>query len=73
MTKKKSKVRDKALWLARDSSYHNQYVISMDKPSLGRVGLWNSDSGFVGGIKAYQSPIKLKPGEGPVKVRLVKA
>ena len=63
-------------WLARDKTKglgKRWYVVFGRRPKLGDHGCWGCvmDDGSI--LQEKDVPIKLKPGEGPVKVKLVKA
>ena len=66
------------LWLARDEKKRLEktpsYCVFRKRPRK-TSGVWYPGGGFGDGteIRPSDSPVKLKPGEGPVKVKLVKA
>lgn len=75
MAKKKAR----AMWLARDRGLYQEYWLFTTRPKPTANGTTYVPTHSVGGngvtkcsrLFPSQSPVKLKPGEGPVKVRLV--
>ena len=65
--------KEKTLWLARDKDTLKLYSIGEKMPKLNPGGLWLPYEACFDAFEwSSLSDIRLKPGEGPIKVKIVK-
>ena len=73
---KKKRKKARAMYLTRDArcpGFGSTYRLWAAQPTMAALGDWENWKSSRGAVKLMpsQSPVELKPGEGPIKVQLV--